>query len=343
MNILVGILSITLLLFQFETLASASEEKPHTKVQDELESPDAKIYPQGLISLSTNGAFSRFAFVVDKSARTLTVYESLGDKLTQVAQYPTDIGKNDGEKTKRNDYKTPVGIYFLQEKKTQPEIPFNQYGSIAFTTDYPNIFDNREGKSGSGIWLHAIPDTVALTRGSRGCVVVRDNVIKELQNFVKLGQTPLLIFDKVTYLNEEEYKAQRKRYLDHFEKWRTTWEQSDVDNYIQFYDASFQNDEMNYKQWYRHKKKIKDLYKYIHVRLLPPTILQNKDQVVIRTAQRYESDLHRDFGEKTIHARFSDNVGFKIIREDWHELDAQYANEFDKLAGQATNLTDKKN
>ena len=281
---------------------------------------ETKVYPSGLIALSSEPQFASFSFVVDKSKRTLFVYEWKDNDLNIVAQYPTDIGKKMGAKTKANDSRTPVGIYFLERSKTQPEIPFSLYGNLAFTTDYPNIFDQREAKTGSGIWLHAVPDSVPLTRGSRGCVVVRNDVIKSLQKYVKLEQTPILIFDEVTYIKAEAYQSQREKFLRDFENWRSAWEQQDVDTYIKYYDASFRNDQMNFKQWYRHKKKLKSLYSFIKVQLAPPVILQNKDQVVIRTVQRYDSDLHHDYGEKTIHARLSPTVGFQIIREDWKPL-----------------------
>jgi len=284
----------------------------------------AKIYPDGIIALSADTRFSKYAFVVDKTARKLQVYKNDGELLALVEEYPTDIGKNSGDKQKQNDHRTPVGIYFLTDKKTQPEIPFQEYGSLAFTTDYPNIFDKRFAKTGSGIWLHAVPDSVPLTRGSRGCVVVRNDVIKHLSEYIQLGQTPMIIAEKINLLSKEDYLKQKKDYLDQFEKWRAAWEQSDVDTYIKFYDETFRNNEMNYKQWYRHKSKLKKLYKYIKVSLLPPTILRNKEQVVIRTAQKYESDLHQDFGEKTIHAGYSGETGFKIIREDWRPLEASH-------------------
>src|SRR5262249_40158871 len=159
---------------------------------------------------------------------------------------------------------------------------------------------------------HAVPDSVPLTRGSRGCVVVRNDVIKLLKGYVKLEQTPVLIFDEVNYLDAEQYQAQRKKFLQDFENWRGAWETQDVDTYIKYYDETFKNDEMNYKQWYRHKKKLKELYSFIKVQLGPPLILQNKDQVVIRTIQRYDSNLHHDYGEKTIHARLSIENGFQI-------------------------------
>lgn len=279
-----------------------------------------KTYPAGLIALSPETPFSSYSFVVDKSKRTLSVYEWKNNDLNLISEFPADIGKKEGPKMKRDDHKTPVGIYFLQQEKTQPEIPFDLYGNLAFTTDYPNIFDQRDAKTGSGIWLHAVPDSVPLTRGSRGCVVVRNDVIKSLKSIVKLQQTPILIYDEIKYLNAQEHNEQKQRFLKEFESWRNAWQTQDVDTYIKYYDQTFKNDQMNYTQWYRHKKKLKETYSYIKVELSPPLILQNKDQVVIRTIQRYESNLHKDYGEKTIHARYSPEVGFQIIREDWKPL-----------------------
>ncbi len=279
-----------------------------------------KTYPAGLIALSPETPFSSYSFVVDKSKRTLSVYEWKNNDLNLISEFPADIGKKEGPKMKRDDHKTPVGIYFLQQEKTQPEIPFDLYGNLAFTTDYPNIFDQRDAKTGSGIWLHAVPDSVPLTRGSRGCVVVRNDVIKSLKSLVKLQQTPILIYDEIKYLNAQEYNEQKQRFLKEFESWRNAWQTQDVDTYIKYYDQTFRNDQMNYTQWYKHKKKLKNTYSYIKVELSPPLILQNKDQVVIRTIQRYESNLHKDYGEKTIHARYSPEVGFQIIREDWKPL-----------------------
>ena len=315
---------------------------PVAQAQTSQVETSPRIYPAGLISLSDSPQFSSFSFVVDKSKRTLSVFEWENGQLSKRAEYPTDIGKNSGDKTKMNDYRTPVGIYFLQKEMTQPEIPFDLYGNLAFSTDYPNVFDQRDAKTGSGIWLHAVPDSVPLTRGSRGCVVVRNDVIKALKQDVKLEQTPILIFNEVNYVTKEEHQAQKNQFLKEFENWRSAWEKQDVDTYIKYYDSTFKNSQMNYKQWYKHKKKLKALYSYIKVYLSPPLILQNKDQVVIRTIQRYESDLHQDYGEKTIHARFSPANGFQIIREDWKPLPDPLASEKESATSTAAYLSSQK-
>ena len=279
-----------------------------------------KLIPESLISLPTakNAYESKFAIVVDKSQRTLKIYKSTEQGPLIVAEYPTDIGKNQGEKTKQNDHKTPVGIYFLQKKLSQPAIPYKLYGQMAFTTDYPNIFDQREHKTGNGIWLHAVPDSVALTRGSRGCVVVRNDVIKKISEYIQLGQTPMVIAEKVSYLSFPEYNERRKKYLDAFEEWRNSWQNNDVDTYIKYYDDTFHNGKMNYKQWYKFKKTIRERRAQIEVKMSEPLIIVNQDQVVVRATQDYKSEEHSDHGQKTIHARFKED-SFAIIREDWAE------------------------
>lgn len=304
-------------------LASFGRAEPISQPETPPSGDSAAIYPEGLISIPEDEHFSKYIFVVGKKERTLWVYERQGEKLKVVEKFETDIGKNHGEKTKANDYKTPTGIYFLQKNMTQPEIPFNLYGSQAFTTDYPNIFDQREAKTGSGIWLHAVPDTTLLTRGSRGCVVVRNDVIKKLAPYVKLKQTPLVIYNEVNFLTFEQHLAVKKKYLEFFEKWRSSWESQDIDSYIRFYDKTFQNDKMNFNRWYKHKKRMRALYSDIKVKLSVPLIISNKDQVVMRTLQNYKSNLHEDSGEKTLHCQASpqDGVyGFKIVREDWADL-----------------------
>lgn len=283
-----------------------------TPSHSELSAPAT--LPSGIVSV---GNQSRYLFVVDKTRRFLRVYDFKSKLPHLLLEVPSDIGKKLGDKQRANDFRTPTGIYFLQKKLSPPEIPFQLYGSRAFTTDYPNIFDRRDQKGGSGIWLHAVPDTTPLTRGSRGCVVVRNQIIQQLEQYVTLGETPLVIFDKVDDVPASDFESEQQKFFGFFQQWKSAWETQDVDSYMKFYDTSFRNNQMNYTQWFEHKKRLKSLYKYIKVTLSEPLIIRNRDQVVIRTLQEYESDQHRDFGVKTIHAKYSPDSGFKIIREDW--------------------------
>lgn len=277
---------------------------------------EKELLPSSLLQISETEAFSRYVFLVDKEQRKLSVFERNGELIQKITEYPADIGKMGGNKTKRDDHKTPEGIYFLQERLSQPKIPFSLYGALAFTTNYPNLFDKRENKTGSGIWLHAIPDSVPLTRGSRGCVVVRNDVIKKLADYIKLGETPILIFDHVDYVSKDEHDKRRLELSSFVESWRQAWENQDIEKYMSYYDSGFKAPGFNYNSWMSHKKSLKSKYEYIKVHLSQPYIVQHNEQLLVKTLQRYESDKHVDYGVKTIYAVKSGD-SFKIIREEW--------------------------
>ncbi len=282
----------------------------------------SQVVPAGLIQLSQESYFSPYALIVDKQARKLSIWQKSDEGLKKVAEYPTDIGKKDGDKFRGGDHKTPEGIYFLTERLNGNAIDFNLYGSMAFTTDYPNFFDKRLGKTGSGIWLHAIPDTVALTRGSRGCVVVRDQVIKQIANYVKIGQTPILIYDQVEWTKQSESQEMRKKVLSFIDTWRNEWEHQNIDNYMTNYDESFTSLGMNWEQWKKFKTGLKDKYTFVKVQLSDPIVVTHRDEIIIKTLQHYTSDKHSDFGEKTIYLRNTPQ-GFKIVGEEWQKADEQ--------------------
>ncbi len=276
----------------------------------------SELLPEQLLQISNTQAFAKYVFLVDKNQRKLFLYERSGSSIKLVEDYPADIGKNDGNKTKENDHKTPEGIYFFQKHLQPPEIPFDQYGNMAFTLDYPNIFDQREGKTGHGIWLHSVPDSVPLTRGSRGCVVVRNEVVEKLFNFIQLKETPILIFDKVNFVPPSEHLKRREEISSFLKQWQEAWQSKDIDKYLNFYDANFKGLGFNFKTWKKYKSGLTGKYNYIKVEFDQPFILIHNNQLIIKTLQKYESDKHQDYGIKVIHALKTDGL-YKIITEDW--------------------------
>jgi murein L,D-transpeptidase YafK len=303
------------LIFASLPLVASSAETTVPTMPSQSETA-AELFPASLLQISETEAFSKFVLLVDKEKRILTVFERNGEQIKKIQEYPADIGKNGGNKTKRDDARTPEGIYFLEKRMTPPEIPFNLYGVLAFTTNYPNLFDKRENKTGSGIWLHAVPDTVPLTRGSRGCVVVRNEVIKKLADYIKLRETPILIFDHVDYVSKEEHIKRRSEMTEFIEQWRAAWEAGDIEKYMGFYDKDFKAPGFNFGSWRAHKAHLKTTYEYIKVHLSQPYIVAHHDQLMVKTLQRYESDKHVDYGVKTVYAiKFKD--GYKIVREEW--------------------------
>ena len=211
------VLSLTLVLSHLVTPARAraaevsrTEQVVHNETRHAsdpvAQNPPPDKLPTALISLkSETGTFTPYAFLVDKHARTLSVWQSFEDSVKLVGAWPTDIGERDGDKLIQGDRRTPEGIYFFQTTMDGRKVDYSQYGARIFTLDYPNYFDRLEKKTGTGIWFHAIPETKSLLRGSRGCVVVRNEVIQDLSKFIDLKRTPMLIVNHVDYVEPTKW------------------------------------------------------------------------------------------------------------------------------------------
>ena len=277
-------------------------------------------YPKQLLNLSSDERVATNALLADKSTRQLSLFDS--DSLIKgqaKEQYKIDIGKNTGDKKKQNDSRTPEGIYRLLSRKTPPEIPFQTYGSVAFTTNYPNYFDKYENKTGSGIWLHSVPDKVPLTRGSRGCVVLQNSDIKKIEPEILLNKTFLIIDNKIDWIPAEEHSKEKGLALDWFNQWRQQWQDQDLDNYIKNYSDEFLAPPFNKSTWLAHKKKLKERYQYVKINTFEPNIIQLKNQYLIQFVQDYESDGHKDLGIKTLYV-LKQGSSLKIKREEWAEI-----------------------
>jgi murein L,D-transpeptidase YafK len=274
------------------------------------------LVPKGLLRLGTGAYFSPYALVVDKKARMLTVWKQEGPKLLKALEFPSDMGKNSGDKAAAGDFKTPEGIYFLQKLLEGPTLPFDLYGVRAFTMDYPNVFDRRSGKHGSGIWLHAIPDKVSLERGSRGCVVVRNEAILELSKYITPEKTPIIVYDSVPYAQEDERQKSVREVEEWMTRWLTAWKSKKLDDYMTYYSKEFAGNKMNWDQWRKHKAGLNETYQNIEVELYNPVIYEHGEGWVIRSLQAYRSDKHEDFGEKSLYLQSEDGQ-LKIIEESW--------------------------
>lgn len=306
------------------TNARADLLEPSANTMSAL-APDTAAAPSGLIQVPDNSQYySPYSFLVDKAARTLSVWRQTPQGPERIAQFPADLGKNTGDKRFSGDHKTPEGIYFLKERLEGKQIDFNLYGRRAFTTDYPNFFDKMEGKTGYGIWLHAVPDEVPLTRGSRGCVVVRNNVILDISQYVRLGRTPILIQGETRLKPKSEMEALRARLNQWLEDWRVAWEKKDLDTYIGKYAENFRSMRMNRGQWRAYKAGLNEKYRSIAVRLSRPAIYLDGKQIVARFLQEYTSDRHSDFGEKILYMVKQDD-DFKIVGETWTVETSQVA------------------
>lgn len=274
--------------------------------------------PVEVLQISDAPEIKASVIIADKSERKLYFFES-EDTLQKPISYEIDIGKQEGPKVKRNDEKTPEGIYLLQKKLTQPEIPFDKYGSLAFTTDYPNVFDKFENKTGDGIWLHSVPDTVPLNRGSKGCVVLRNENIQKLSDLISLNKSHMIINAKTEWTSKDAHAAKRNKIITWLQTWKALWQEQDLEKYISLYSEEFSAPNFNKASWLKHKENLKSMYKTITIELSKPSVFHTKNQYIIKFVQNYTSDKHQDKGIKTLYV-IEKNNGLQILREEWSAL-----------------------
>jgi len=259
-----------------------------------------------------------YFLLCEKNRRTLNLYRSEQNAFSLVKSYPCIVGSNNGDKRKAGDLATPEGIYFLLSHLTGKNLP-EKYGSGALSLNYPNFLDQKEGKKGSGIWLHGFPDHMERPFFSEGCIVVKNEFLKELTGVIKIGDTPLVIVDTIQYQPQENQQKLSQSLSLFLDEWKRTWESLDTERYLSFYSRDFINNEgMNYQRFKEHKERVNQSKKFIRLHLEDKAfLLSQKDGgqiAVLRIDQNYSSDNFKSYSRKILYLK-EEQGGWKIIAD----------------------------
>lgn len=193
----------------------------------------------------------KYIIVTDKSKPELTLYTYKDHKLVQVNRSAVRVGGQKGDKERRGDYKTPTGSYdFVNKLGKLPPL----YGPFAFATDYPNLYDVVNKKDGYGIWLHGMPLDGNRTPSTKGCVVVNNDYLLNLDKKITYQKTVLIIDDKPLSKTSKDDIA---TILSSMFQWKKAWERNDLNGYLDFYDNNFRRfDGMDKKAFSNYKQRI---------------------------------------------------------------------------------------
>ncbi len=254
-----------------------------------------------------------YVLIAEKSTNKLYIYSNY--KSQPIKEFNITTGKKKGDKKKEGDLKTPQGIYFFIRELKGNQIPkTDDFGELAFTSNYPNPFDKLKKKTGSGIWLHGAFDSKKLDnpQNSKGCVVVLNKNIKAISAYITLLKTPFFIYDKIPYEEVSDVMKRRKDFLLTIKDWKIAWESQNIDDYISFYSKDFVYKKMDYHSFKKHKKKINSLYKFIRLFLSNIKLYRFHDNYVADFNQLYISDKN-DFNiYKKQYWQYKDNSYFLI-------------------------------
>jgi len=158
-------------------------------------------------------------------------------EMFQEADYYVTMGRKGSGKQREGDLRTPVGVYHMVDLLPGKDLP-DLYGVGALPLNYPNEWDKKQGKTGSGIWLHGVPSDTYIRppKSSRGCVVLNNDVMERLlQKFDLPFSTPVVIVDE--NVSNLAFKESKKSVLSNLKAWladnhhTVSWEQVSVYRY----------------------------------------------------------------------------------------------------------------
>lgn len=211
------------------------------------ERPPVGALPSQFINLPPS---TKHAIAVDASKSRLYLFENRANGLQLVADHYASIGKLGAEKSVQGDQRTPIGVYFITSRLDAAQLT-DFYGVGALPLNYPNEYDKRLGRTGSGIWLHGVPSDsyVRSPQSTDGCVAMANPELKTIMDRVQPRSTPVVIAHNLDWVEPPAQEASRRDMRNLIEGWRVARSGGDVGRLMSFYSPRFSSGGKDLPQW----------------------------------------------------------------------------------------------
>ena len=185
------------------------------------------------------GASVRYAIAVDVSKSRLYLFENTADGVVLKRDYYASVGKLGTSKRIEGDLRTPLGVYFITGSIAARKLA-ERYGSGALPLNYPNHLDQMRGRTGSGIWLHGVEPTnyTRAPLATDGCVAVSNPDLREISQWVDPHQTPVVIAEKLDWVEPSPNAARHAEFMSRFNAWREARQSNEEGLRAMFYAAT---------------------------------------------------------------------------------------------------------
>ncbi len=264
--------------------------------------------------------YHEYAVYIDTLKSRLYLFANRDGDPKLVGDYYVSIGKNGARKRRKGDKRTPLGVYFVTERLPGENLP-DRYGPVAFPVDYPNAWDRRHERTGSGIWLHGVASK-SYSRpplDSDGCVALINEELEQVSPLLKPGKTPVVIGEDIEWVEYNELLNRRTEAAETLEQWRLDWESGDVERYLSHYDSDFISGNMSIDAWRDYKRRVNKNKTSISVDLDEISIFGYPDEdglMVVTFKQHYESNNFNGSAHKRQYWRKGEDNRWRIINED---------------------------
>lgn len=249
-----------------------------------------------------------FLFIATKDAPTLKLYALENEKWEEKLNTHSLVGSKSGHKEREGDLATPIGVYTLEERLVNLD---QYYGPLALTTNYPNLYDRLQKRTGSGIWIHGLPlDGNRKELNTRGCIAIENNLLTLVDQIVRHKEALLITYENTA---SEVKKEDLSVILADLYTWREAWKVSNVERYLSFYAPDFiRFDGMKLPEFSDNKRRIfarkepKEI-RFTHINISPYPNNGNRNFFRVAFFEDYKAPSYSFKGNKELFVEVKDS------------------------------------
>jgi murein L,D-transpeptidase YafK len=189
-------------------------------------------------------------FVAETSTAKFHRFDRSGSSIVHSGSFYMSIGEEGPGKTNSGDRRTPLGVYFVTEQLDTSKL-HEKYGVTAFPLDYPNVWDQRAGRDGDGIWVHGVDPNGGQRpeRDTDGCIALANKDLVMLAAEFEDNVTPVLVTREVTWDETSANGALRTELEHHVAEWAASKAEGDLFSFLSLYDDDFKRWGMDKTEW----------------------------------------------------------------------------------------------
>ena len=160
-----------------------------------------------------------YAAIVSKSYQKMIIIKMENGYPVVADQFIAVTGLKFGDKRYKGDMRTPSGVYFPVSFKPERILP-SYFGKGAYPLNYPNALDKYIiHRDGDGIWIHGSNEKKLLFFSSKGCVILNNKDFSELEKYVVLKKTPVIIQERFVKLKIDEFNRLKEKIDNFIDQW----------------------------------------------------------------------------------------------------------------------------
>lgn len=234
--------------------------------------------------------------------------------------YYMSIGQRGVGKRRAWDRRTPLGIYFVNERLSTTGL-HERYGPMAFPLDYPNAWDRVNERSGDGIWIHGV-----IANSDRrppldtdGCIALPNDALMSLEGMLQATITPVIIARHIDWASREDVATVRRELVAALDEWTQSFGSGELHRYLALYADDFEYRGMDRSEWVAYRVQTiasKAINDFSVDELLLLSDPEDEGLYLSRFRQTIVDDTNTIVTTKRLYWRRSVNGALRIVAED---------------------------